>query len=143
MAATRALPGRSARLQLRAHARFQPVYGHARPDAGVEPLPQRGTREVLGGQRLDGRANPLVGAAVQLHVLLQGNPQALDRGDLHRRRCKGQGRAESVAGRHAGSNAALGAVPRGGFLIARNEVRHADNQAPGHRIQPVQVREMG
>lgn len=25
----------------------------------------------------------------------------------------------------------LQAVPRGGFLIARNEVRHADNQAPG------------
>lgn len=37
----------------------------------------------------------------------------------------------------------LQAVLRGGFFIARKEVRHVDNQAPGHRIGRVQVREMG
>lgn len=37
----------------------------------------------------------------------------------------------------------LQAVPRGGFLIARNEVRHADNQAPRHQIGRVQIRETG
>lgn len=68
-------------------------------------------RLVLGAARDNRRAHALMGTAVQLPLLLQGHPQALDRGDLDRRRCKGQGRAESVARRHAGSNAALGAVP--------------------------------
>lgn len=42
------IPGRSARLRLRAHTRFQPLHGHTRPDAAVEPLPQRGVGQVLG-----------------------------------------------------------------------------------------------
>ncbi|WP_417041152.1 DUF4417 domain-containing protein [Ellagibacter isourolithinifaciens] len=55
----------------------------------------------------------------------------------------GQGRARGLARRNARDHEAPGAVLRGGFFIARNEVRHADNQAPGHRVGRVQIREVG
>ena len=74
---------------MRAHARFQPVHGHARRHAAVEPISQRGARMVLGAARDNRRAHALMGAAEQLQALLQGHPETLDRGDVHRRRGAG------------------------------------------------------
>lgn len=84
----------------------------------MEQVSQRGAWSLLGGERDNGRPNALMDAAIQLPLLLQGHPEALDGCDVHRRRGAGQGRAGGMAQRHAGSDAALGAVPRGDFFIA-------------------------
>ena len=82
MAAPRRVLGRAARLRLRSHARFQPLHGHARRDAGVEPLPQRGARALLAGERAERGTDALMGATEQLQLLFQGHTEAFDRGDV-------------------------------------------------------------
>lgn len=71
-----------------------------------------------GRKRPGGYPHALMGAAVELQVLLQGHSQAFHGGDFHRRRGAGQGRARGLARRNARGHEAPGAVPRGGFFIA-------------------------
>ena len=131
-AAPRRVPGRPARLRLRPHARLQPLHGHARRDAGVEQVQERGAWLVLGAKRDDGRAHSLMGAAVQLPLLLQGHSQAFDRCHLHCGRGARQGSTESLARRHAGGHEAPGAVPRAPL---RQEYRFRFRRLRGRRIQ--------
>lgn len=85
-----------------------------------------------GVERLRTDANPLVGAAVQLPLLLQGHSKAFDRCYLHRGRCSRQGRSKGLARRHARGDEALGAVPRAAL---RKEYRIRLRGLRGRRVQ--------
>ena len=117
---------------MRAHAGFQPVHGHARCDAAVEQVPQRGAWLVLGAERYHGRSHAFMGATVQLQVLLQGYPQAFDRGDVNRGRGAGQGRSKDMARRDARGDETPGAVPRASL---RKEYRIRLRKLRGRRVQ--------